>query len=83
MKHFKILLVYPNRTLLGVIPSSMALLAGCLKKNKFQVKLFDASLYRSEEITQDDLRAKLNQVRKTNIDKYIKFKKGNIYQDFI
>jgi len=83
MKHFKVLLVYPNRTLLGVIPSSMALLAGCLKRNKFQVKLFDASLYRSEEITQDDLRAKLNQVRKTNIDKYVKYKEGNIYRDFV
>lgn len=81
-KKFKILLVYPNQTLLGVVPGNIALLSACLKKAGFQVKLFDASIYRTSKATQDDLRTTLNQVKKTNIDDYVKYVNKNIVTDF-
>jgi len=81
-KKFRVLLVYPNPPMLGVVPGNMALLAACLKKAGFEVKLFDMSIYRTVKKTQDDLRADLNQVKRTNVDDFINWKEVDVYEDF-
>lgn len=79
---FKILLVYPNPPMLGVVPGNLAILSACLKKAGFKTKLFDASIYKTINKTQDDLRAELNQVKKTNVDDYVRYKNKDVYEDF-
>ena len=48
-KDFKILLVYPNIPLMTVPPLSMAIFTGILKKEGYQVKLFDTTPYISDD----------------------------------
>jgi radical SAM superfamily enzyme YgiQ (UPF0313 family) len=80
----KILLFYPNETLLGIAPSNLAILSACLKKNGHEVKLFDCTLYRRNDAqTQDQTRERLGQVKKTNIEDYVKLKNENVYNDFV
>ena len=113
---FKVLLFYPNEPMVGVTPSNLALLSVCLKREGYEVKLFDCSLYKSiryeprpdgeeghqltvknkehaeinraasplkeKEETQDELRARLGQVKKSPIDDYVKLKTTNPYDDF-
>jgi len=82
MKNFKVLFIYPN-VHGGVVPSNLAILSACLKKAEFQVKLFDASMYKLSEISQDEMREKLGQVKKTDLHKYFSFKETDIYEDFL
>ena len=82
-KSFKVLLVYPNQTLLGVIPINLALLSAYLKKAHFETKLFDASLYRTVDQTQDELRTKNSQVKKTDIDRYVQCRNEDVIQAFV
>ena len=48
-KDFKILLVYPNIPLMTVPPLSMAIFTGILKKEGYQVELFDTTPYISDD----------------------------------
>ena len=48
-KEFKILLVYPNIPLMTVPPLSMAIFTGILKKEGYQVELFDTTPYISDD----------------------------------
>jgi len=84
-KKFKILFFYPNEPLVGVASSNLAILSSCLKQNGFDdIKLFDCSMYRSvSNDTQDQIRAKLGHVKKTDIDHYVQLNENNIYDDFI
>ncbi len=79
---FRVLLVYPNEAWVGVVPSNLALLSACLKKAGFLVKLFDASIYRRNRTTQDNVRAKLNQVKQTEVEKYYQFKDEDVMEAF-
>jgi len=47
MDKFKVLLMYPNEPMVGVIPSNLAYLSACLKEAGHDVRLFDTSLYKS------------------------------------
>jgi anaerobic magnesium-protoporphyrin IX monomethyl ester cyclase len=82
-KDFRVLLFFPNETLVGCAPSNMAILSACLKQDGFDVKLFDCTLYRNVSgETQDQLRAKFGQVKKTDLENYVHIKEDNIYDDF-
>lgn len=82
MKNFKVMFVYPNQ-MGGVIPSNLPVISACLKQAYFQVKLFDASMYKISQKSQDEVREKLNQVKKTDINKYFSFKPTDIFEDFV
>lgn len=82
MKKFKVLFVYPNQTLLGVIPLNVALLSAHLKRAGFESKLFDASIYQTVKKTQDQIRAETNQVKKTNIEQYLKCRDEDVHLAF-
>ena len=82
-KQFKVLLVYPNLMLVSLLPNNIALLSACLKESGIDVKVFDTTLYQTEEKSNDELRVDRLQVRKFNInDAGIKLKKENIFTDF-
>ena len=56
MGEFRVLLVYPNLMLVSQLPNNIALLAACLKDAGCNVKVFDATLYRTAEKTNDEMR---------------------------
>jgi len=83
-KNFRILFLYPNEPLLGVVPSNLALLSAYLKKSGFEVKLFDCTIYKPKD-KEDEIakRVKLGQVVKTDYDNYVRPKDTDMYEDFI
>lgn len=83
MKNFKVLLVYPNLMLVSLLPNNIALLAACLKKKGCDVKLFDATLYKTTDKTNDEMRVERMQVRRFNIKEAgQEIKERDIYDDF-
>jgi len=84
MNKFKVLLIFPNDYLLGVPPSNIAALAAYLKRDGFDVKLFDTTIYRIKKQTAEwDIKVKLGHVLKTNINDYIHPLETDIYEDFV
>ncbi len=85
MKDFKILLVYPNDSMMGVVPSNLALLSACLKQAGFKTSLFDTSLFppADNEETLDDLRTRLNHVKPSNVESYYEYVRTDMRQSFI
>lgn len=69
--------------LVSLLPNNIALLAGCLKKEGYDVKLVDTTLYRTADKTNDEMRVERMQVRKFNIeDAGLTIKKRDLYDDF-
>ena len=83
MKQFKVLLVYPNLMLNIIMPISIASLAASLKKEGFDVRVFDATLYKTAEKSSDEMRVERMQVRKFNLeDAGVELKQQDLYKDF-
>jgi len=83
VEQFKVLLVYPNLMLVSLLPNNIALLSACLKKEGFDVRVFDTTLYKTTDKTNDEMRVERMQVRKFNIeDVGIEVKKEDVYEDF-
>lgn len=83
MENIRVLLVYPNLMLVSLLPNNIALLSGALKREGFDVKVFDSTLYKTTEKTNDELRVERMQVRKFNIDDAgIKIKEKDIFDEF-
>jgi len=70
--------------LVSLLPNNIALLSGCLKKKGYDVKVFDSTLYKTTEKTNDEMRVERMQVRKFDIKEAgIEIKKKDVYEDFI
>lgn len=84
MANFKVLLVYPNLTLVSLLPNNIALLSACLKKEGFDVRVFDTTLYRTNESpTNDEMRVERMQVRRFNMKEAgVELKKADVYREF-
>lgn len=82
-RNFKILLVYPNKTLLGVPANNLALLSACLKEGGYETRLFDASMYRAEnEKSNDEVREKLGHVKKSSYEDLVNVQFKDVHEDF-
>lgn len=81
---FRILFVYPNIMLQNMMPINIPLLTACLKKAGFNnLKLFDTTLYRTQEISGDEIRANFLQLRKWDFSEIgIELKESNVFDDF-
>ncbi len=80
----KVLLVYPNLMLVSTLPNNIALLSACLKEEGHEVKLFDATLYRTAEKSNDEMRVERMQVRNFDLKSQgVTLRERNIYDDFI
>lgn len=82
--NFKIMFVYPNIMLQNMMPINIPLLTACLKKAGFNnLKLFDTTLYKTQEISGDEIRVKFLQLRKWDFEKNgIKLKTTDVFEDF-
>src|SRR3970282_1698089 len=82
-KNLKVLLVYPNYSMVNLLPTNIGILTACLRQNGFIVDLFDTTFYRTSEKTLDEIRVENLQVRKFNLEEFgVKFKPGNYLEDF-
>ena len=82
-KNFKVLLVYPNYSMVNLLPTNIGILTACLKQNGFIVDLFDTTYYRTAEKTLDEIRVEHLQVRKFDLEEFgVQFKPGNFVDDF-
>lgn len=79
MNPFKILLVYPNLQLINLIPTNIGLLSACLKQEGFDVKVFDTTLYKTQEQSEDERRVELGHYKSTT---KVQYKKANVFADF-
>ena len=82
-KNFKVLLVYPNYSMVNLLPSNIGILSACLRQNGFEVELFDTTFYRTSEKTLDEIRVETLQVRKFDLAEMgVKFKEGDYIEEF-
>lgn len=82
-KNFRVLLVYPNYSMVNLLPTNVGILTACLRQNGFIVDLFDTTFYRTSEKTLDEIRVETLQVRRFNIEEMgVRFKPGNYVDDF-
>lgn len=81
---FKVLLVYPNLQMVNLLPSNIAVLSAYLKKSGIDVRLFDATLYKTAEKSVDDIRVEHMQLRPFNLEeKGVSYKKTDVFDDFV
>jgi anaerobic magnesium-protoporphyrin IX monomethyl ester cyclase len=82
-KPYRVLLVYPNYSMVNLLPTNIGILAACLRQNGFDVDLFDTTFYRTAERTLDEIRIENLQVRKFSLeDVGVFFKPTNYIDDF-
>ena len=83
-KNFKVLLVYPNYSMVNLLPTNIGILTACLRQNGFIVDLFDTTYYRTSGKTLDEIRVENLQVRKFDLEEMgVRFKTGNYIEDFV
>ena len=83
-KDFKVLLVYPNLTMMLVPSLAMALFTGILKKAGYQVDLFDTTHYVSDLTASPENRVKFLQYRPFDPQKDMGIEfKTDILSDFV
>lgn len=82
-KSFKVLLVYPNYSMVNLLPTNIGILTACLRQNGFEVGLFDTTFYRTSARTLDEIRVENLQVRKFNFEEFgVRFKPTDYVEDF-
>src|SRR5438105_6702269 len=80
---FRVLLVYPNYSMVNLLPTNIGILTACLKQNGFVVDLYDTTFYRTSEKTLDEIRVENLQVRKFSLEEFgVHFKTGHFLDDF-
>jgi len=78
----RILFVYPNTMASTLVPINLSQLSACLKEKGFEVDLFDTTFYKTEEISSEQKRVELLQIKPFDLaDRGLEFKKDNIYDD--
>ncbi len=82
-EQFKVLLVLANGYMDSLIPPNISLLSAYLKREAFQVRLFDTVFYKTKEKTGDDVRYETLQVKSANVAEYgVTRKDGDLIGDF-
>ncbi|MFH1423805.1 MAG: radical SAM protein [Candidatus Nealsonbacteria bacterium] len=80
----KILFIYPNTMMSTLVPIHLSLLSACLKEKDFEVDLFDTTFYKTEDISFEQKRVELLQIKPFNLaDKGVRFAETDIYGDLV
>ena len=67
-----------------LVPINLSLLSACLKERGFEVDLFDTTFYKTEDISFEQKRVELLQLKPFNLaDKGVQFTETDIYGDLI
>jgi len=78
----KVLFIYPNTMMATLVPINLSLLSACLKRENFEVEVFDTTFYKTEDISFEQKRVELLQIKPFNYaEKGINFKETDIYED--
>ena len=81
-KDFRVLFIYPNTMMATLVPIHISLLSSCLKEKGFRVDLFDTTYYETEEISFEQKKVDLLQIKPFDWSrKGVGFKKTDMYQD--
>lgn len=81
-KNFRVLLIYPNTMMATLIPISVSILSSVLKKSGFNVELFDATYYRTEEKSFEERKVELLQYKAFNYKEIgVSLIESDIYED--
>jgi len=84
MKDFKVLFIYPNTMMATLVPVSLSVLYPCLKEHGFQAELFDTTYYKTEDISFEERRVELLQLREFNLEeKGVSYLESDIYADLV
>ena len=83
-KDFKVLLVYPNFPMASVLlPAGVSIISAILKKEGFQCRLFDTTLYKPKGESQEEFRKKLHQLKtSSNMEEKVRTKDSDPHDDF-
>ena len=83
-KDFKVLLVYPNFPMASVLlPAGVSIISAILKKEGFQCRLFDTTLYKPKGESQEEFRKKLHQLKtSSNMEEKVTTKTSDPHDDF-
>lgn len=83
-KDFKVLFIYPNTEMATLVPMNLSLLAPCLKQAGFEVELFDTTFYKWEEISFEQKKVELLQIKPFSYaEKGIFYNKTDMYEDLV
>lgn len=78
----KILFIYPNTMMATLLPIHIPQLSACLKREGFEVKLFDTTYYKTEEKSFEEKKVELLQIKKFSLkESGINYKESDIYAD--
>lgn len=81
---FRILFIYPNTMMATLVPINLSLLSACLKTKGFEVDLFDTTYYKTEEISFEEKKVELLQIRPFNLSaKGVSFRQSDMREDLV
>ena len=67
-----------------LVPINLSVLALCLRKNGFEVELFDTTYYKWEEINFEQKKVELLQLRPFSYEeKGVRYKDSDMYEDLV
>jgi len=79
---FKVLFIYPNTEMQTLVPINLSLLSACLQEAGIEVALFDTTYYKWEDITFEQKKVELLQLKPFSYEeKGIKYKDTDMYED--
>ncbi|MFH1846185.1 MAG: radical SAM protein [Candidatus Omnitrophota bacterium] len=79
---FKVMFIYPNIMMATLVPIHVSLLSACLKEKGFEVDLFDATYYKTDDVNFEKKKVDLLQLKPFNFnDKGVVLKQTDIYED--
>ena len=80
---FRVLFVYPNTMMSTLVPIHISVLSACLKEKGFDADLFDTTYYKTEEISFEEKKVELLQIKAFNFsEKGVELITRDIYRDF-
>lgn len=81
-QRFKVLFIYPNTMMATLLPLNVSMLSACLKEAGCEVELFDTTYYKTEEISFEQKKVDLLQVKPFDLkESGIHFKDTDIFED--
>lgn len=79
---FKVLFIYPNTEMQTLVPINISLLSSCLLEEGVDVRLFDTTYYKWEDVSFEQKKVELLQLKPFNYEeKGIKYRNTDMYDD--
>jgi len=84
MGRLKVLFLYPNLMMSMLVPNAISVLSAVLKREGHVTDLFDATLYKTDEASNDERKVKTLQIRPFNLaERGVTIKETDMQADFL